>query len=104
MCDIYGNENIEQRIARIFSKLHRAVQREIEVRNKLAELRGMLDMLIQVSEMNNGKLIDNEEDDRIFGEVVVTPIPFTMDANGRNVRKGYYRAEWQNLTSQQLVL
>ncbi|VDN85787.1 unnamed protein product [Brugia pahangi] len=83
MCDIYGNENIEQKIARIFSKLHRAVQREIEVRNKLAELRGMLDMLIQVSEMNNGKLIDNE-DDRVFGEVVVTPIPFTMDVNGRS--------------------
>uniref|UniRef100_A0AAF5RX61 U3 small nucleolar RNA-associated protein 15 homolog n=1 Tax=Wuchereria bancrofti TaxID=6293 RepID=A0AAF5RX61_WUCBA len=92
MCDIYGNENIEQRIARIFSKLHRAVQREIEVRSKLAELRGMLDMLIQVSEINNGKLIDNEEDAGVFGEVVVTPIPFTMDVNGRSKNNGFSSA------------
>lgn len=36
--DIYGNENIDRRIAKMFSKLHRAVQREIEVRYKLTEV------------------------------------------------------------------
>uniref|UniRef100_A0A0R3S4F6 ATP-dependent RNA helicase n=1 Tax=Elaeophora elaphi TaxID=1147741 RepID=A0A0R3S4F6_9BILA len=83
MCDIYGNENIDRKIAKTFSKLHRVVQREIEVRNKLTELRGMLDMLIQVSEMNTGKLRSNRDDIGVFGDVVVTPIPFTMDVNGR---------------------
>ncbi|VDK75783.1 unnamed protein product [Litomosoides sigmodontis] len=88
MCDIYGNENVDEKIAKMFSKLHRAVQREIEIRNKLTELRGMLDMLIQVSQMNTGKLMDNRNDIRVFGEVVVTPIPFTMDVNGRNKDNG----------------
>uniref|UniRef100_A0A915PPU7 U3 small nucleolar RNA-associated protein 15 homolog n=1 Tax=Setaria digitata TaxID=48799 RepID=A0A915PPU7_9BILA len=89
MCDIYGNENIEQKIAKMFSKLHRAVQREIEIRNKLAELRGMLGMIIQVSELNTGKFVDNEEDNAVFGEVVVTPIPFVMDTNGWNKDNGF---------------
>ncbi|KAL3997762.1 UTP15 C terminal family protein [Acanthocheilonema viteae] len=88
MCDIYGNENIDRRIAKMFSKLHRAVQREIEVRNKLTELHGMLDMLIHISEMNTGKLMDSRDDIGVFGEVVVTPIPFTMDVNGRSKDNG----------------
>lgn len=45
-------------------------------------------MLIQVSQMNTGKLVDNRDDIRVFGEVVVTPIPFTMDVNGRSKDNG----------------
>ncbi|CAG9531079.1 unnamed protein product [Cercopithifilaria johnstoni] len=88
ICDVYGNENIDRKIAKMFFKLHREIQREIEVRNKLTELRGMLDMLIQVSEMNTGKLVNNRDDIGVFGEVVVTPIPFTVDVNGRSRDNG----------------
>lgn len=49
--DIYGNENIERRIAKMFSKLHRAVQREIEVRNKLSEVNS-LSFLFDVQHWN----------------------------------------------------
>lgn len=45
-------------------------------------------MLIQVSEMNSGKLANNQEDIGVFGEVVVTPIPFIMDINGRSKDNG----------------
>lgn len=50
----------------------------------------MLDMLIQVSEINTGKVVLNQEDNEVFGEVVVTPIPFTMGVNGRSKNNGLY--------------
>ncbi|VDM99966.1 unnamed protein product [Thelazia callipaeda] len=68
----------------MFVKLQRAITREIGIRYKLAEIRGMMELVIQASEINSGTIVRDQANEEVFGEAVVMPIPFVIEGNNDN--------------------
>lgn len=75
---IYGEENVRPKVAKVFKALKMDINSEIRLHASLAKTSGALDLLIKTSIFAQREQ-DDKNEEPIFGDVLITPILFSMN-------------------------
>lgn len=83
---VYAEEELSAKAVERLSALKNAVAKEVSLQKSICRTLGTLDMVIR-SAMNAQRESRSKTDEQIFGEVLITPVAFTLNEGSESAVK-----------------
>ncbi|KAK0426787.1 hypothetical protein QR680_009900 [Steinernema hermaphroditum] len=75
---IYATESVAPEVVTALKKISKQMEQQLRLQKAMRETVGSLEMIIEASQAVKAKAYNNNNEDSIFGEVIVSPIPLSL--------------------------